>query len=135
MKSLTVAVALCAVLLSTTGCAWLGWMSGPRHVQLTAADDGRAVELAVGQRLGVSLEGNPSTGYAWAVDELDPSVLEQVGEFAFEADSDAVGAGGILTGTFAAVAPGQTALKLVYARPWETDVDPLEIFEVRVTVR
>ncbi len=135
MKSSTMVIALCVVLLSASGCAWLDWMAGPRPVQRTAADDGRALELKVGQRLVVSLQGNPTTGYAWAVDAFDPSVLEQVGEIVFEADSDALGAGRILTGTFAAVAPGQTALKLVYAPPWETDVDPLETFEVRVTVR
>lgn len=36
---------------------------------------------------------------------------------------------------FQAIAEGRSVLRLVYRRPWESDVEPLEIFEVHIEVR
>ena len=64
---------------------------------------------------------------------MDASVLGQVGEIEFESDSELIGAGGIQTLRFEPSGSGETALELVYHRPWETE-DPLETFSVQVTV-
>jgi predicted secreted protein len=66
---------------------------------------------------------------------VDDQVLRQAGEPEFKPDSSAVGAGGVQNLRFEAVNSGQTALKLVYRRPWEVDVEPTETFSVQVTVR
>ena len=105
------------------------------EVKLDAGDAGSQVELNAGQTLVVSLEGNPTTGYTWEAAELDEQVLRQVGEAEFKPDSDAIGAGGVQTLRFETVNSGQTTLKLVYHRPWEEDVEPLETFSVQVVVR
>lgn len=105
-------------------------------VSLTEGDDGSAVELpGVGGQLVVVLEGNPSTGYMWEVDEVDGAILQQVGEPEFRALSDLVGAGGLSILRFQAVATGRTMLRLAYRRPWENDVEPLKMFEVYIEVR
>lgn len=107
-------------------------------VVLGAEDDGSVIELSAGRALVVTLESNPTTGYSWEVSEVDESVLVQMGEPEFkEAATEGeqvVGAGGTETFYFASAA-GETTLTLVYHKPWEEDVDPLEIFSVEVIVR
>jgi hypothetical protein len=53
------AIAAFLVVVLATACGSSG------QVELTAADDGRQIELNSGQTLVVSLESNPSTGYSW----------------------------------------------------------------------
>lgn len=102
---------------------------------LTIADHGGQVELAAGDLIVVTLEGNPSTGYTWEVQDLDTSMFEMVGEPVFESSSPGlVGAGGTLTLTFKALQPGTATLNLVYHRPWETEVEPADAFSVTVVV-
>ncbi len=112
---------------------------GPSEVQLTAADNGSTVELESGQVLSITLEANPTTGYTWEVVEpLDGQVMRQVGEIEFipnRQESGIVGSGGVQIIRFECVNAGQTVLKLVYHRPWETDVKPLETFSIPVVAR
>ncbi len=108
----------------------------PSKVQLTAADSGSTVELKSGQVVSITLEANPTTGYTWEVVEpLDEQVMRQVGEIEFKRESDAIGAGGVQIIRFECVNAGQTALKLAYHRPWETDVEPLKTFFIQVVAR
>ena len=105
---------------------------------LGAEDSGSQVELTSGQVLEVTLESNPTTGYSWEISEVDAAVLSQMGDVEFrEAPKEGeqmVGVGGIETFRFAS-ATGETTLTLVYHRPWEKDVEPLETFMVQVVVR
>lgn len=126
-------VALLTLLLAltvATGC------SPQQEVKASIDDDGREMQLKKGQTLVVTLEGNPTTGYSWeAAEPLDEQVLRQAGEPEFKAESDLVGAGGVQILRFEAVNAGQTTLKLVYHRPWEKDVEPLETYSLQVVVR
>ncbi len=106
-----------------------------RELQLTAADNLSSIELQPGQRLRITLAANPTTGYTWAILEpTDDRILRQLGEIEFEPESTLVGAGGVQIIRFEAVSAGQSSLKLVYHRPWES-VEPLESFTLSVTVR
>ena len=106
-----------------------------RELQLTAADNLSSIELQQGQRLRITLAANPTTGYTWAILEpTDDRILRQLGEIEFEPESTLVGAGGVQIIRFEAVSAGQSSLKLVYHRPWES-VEPLESFTLSVTVR
>ena len=109
----------------------------PREVQLTAADNGSEIELKKGQALVITLEANPTTGYTWDVVEepRDEQVLRQVGEIEFKQESDLIGAGGVQIIRFEVVNAGRAALKLIYHRPWETDVEPLKTFAIQVLAR
>jgi inhibitor of cysteine peptidase len=109
--------------------------ASPRELQLTAADNRSSVELQPGQRLRVTLAANPTTGYTWAILEpADDRILRQLGEIEFEPESNLMGAGGVQIIRFEAVSAGQSSLKLVYHRPWES-VEPLETFTLSVAVR
>lgn len=108
-------------------------------VNLSAKDGGSQVEVDVGQVLVLTLESNPTTGYSWEVVEAEDSILLQTGEPEFEAisesDSAPLGAGGVQVFHFEAVGAGETQLELVYHRPWEKGVEPLETFSLQVIVR
>ena len=106
------------------------------EVQLAAAGSGRTIELTTGQVVTITLEANPTTGYTWDVVEAPSGqILRQVGEIEFESESDAIGAGGVQIIRFEVVNAGQTSLTLVYHRPWETDVEPLDTFSLHVVAR
>ena len=108
----------------------------PREVQLTAADNGSEIELKKNQALVITLEANPTTGYTWdVVGPRDEQVLRQVGEIEFKPESDLIGAGGVQIIRFEVVNAGRASLKLIYHRPWETDVEPLKTFAIQVLAR
>lgn len=113
--------------------------SAPQEVQLTAADNGSIVKLKAGQIMSITLDANPTTGYTWEVAE-PPSgqIMRQIGDIEFvpgQHDPEIVGAGGVQIIRFEIVNVGQTSLKLVYHRPWETDMEPLDTFSVQLIAR
>lgn len=104
---------------------------------LTAADSGKAVSLRVGESLSLSLEGNASTGYSWALAADGSPVLAQVGSAvatSTAAAPDVVGAPEVNRWTFAAQKTGEATLRLEYRRPWEKDTAAARTFEVKVSV-
>ena len=110
----------------------------PAEVQVDADDDGSQIELAGGQILVVTLGANPSTGYTWEVLEIDPAVLQQVGEAEFQSEEVSegfVGAGGRMTFRFKAASAGQTSFRMIYRRPWEAAEDSVFYYSLQVVVR
>jgi inhibitor of cysteine peptidase len=127
-----VLIAVAMALFGTAGCC-----SGD-DLDLDAGSDGSQVEMTVGQTLVVTLGANPSTGYGWERVSPEDGVLQQVGETEFQqgkAAKELVGAGGQEVLCFRAEKAGQSALNLVYHRPWEEDVEPADTFSVQVVVR
>ncbi|MFZ5818396.1 MAG: protease inhibitor I42 family protein [Chloroflexota bacterium] len=110
---------------------------GSREVSLGAEDNGGQATLEQGQTLAISLESNPTTGYSWQALEIDAALLRQSGEAEYKQSPGSeglVGAGGVETLRFEALAAGQTRLTLGYMRAWES-VPPVETFTVQVIVR
>jgi inhibitor of cysteine peptidase len=135
LGEMAVSISVLTAILAVVVMAGICGCSAQSALALEGADDGREVTLQKGQTLTIKLEGNPTTGYSWEVVESEGAIVQQVGEPEFEADSDLLGAPGTQTLRFEAVETGQMELKLVYQRPWETDVEPLETFTVQVTVQ
>jgi len=120
---------LVSALVLLAGC-------GSSQVKVTAADNGRQLNASVGQLIVVTLAGNPTTGYTWEAQDLDSGMLQQIGSTEFKSgNSGLVGAGGNLTLTFKALKPGTTNLTLIYHRPWETGVKPLQSFTATIIVK
>ncbi len=111
-----------------------GGNSPPAPTNLTAADSGRNVTLKVGQKLVLTLEGNPSTGYGWEVAQVDAAVLAPQGEPEYTAAANIPGSGGVFVFRFTAQAVGSTPLVLGYSRPFEPNTPPIEVFTVEITV-
>jgi len=129
IKAIVIIFTLTVCLLSVTGCK-------PGPLMVTEKDNGKDITLEAGRHLSIELPANPSTGYSWEVKATDASILEQVGFPQFVSENvNLVGAGGKLTLTFDTLKSGSTALELVYHRPWETNVAPLQTFIIQVTVK
>jgi inhibitor of cysteine peptidase len=96
---------------------------------------GQPVAMEVDERLEVTLDGNPTTGFLWLATEPLPSGLRQEEERMYRRDSTLVGGGGFFTLRFVALGEGEGELKLVYRRPWEDGVPPAATCTFRVAVR
>jgi|GEM_PF-1726306 len=99
--------------------------AAPAPVTVGADFDGKDVSLSPNQQLIVSLQANPSTGFQWALTELDQNIVKQAGDPDYRGDANeghAVGVGGTSVWTFTAAAPGTATLVLAYQRPWEPGI-------------
>jgi inhibitor of cysteine peptidase len=108
---------------------------------LTKDDNGKSFDVKVGDTISVVLEGNATTGYMWQSampEQASPLVTLNNGEGNYTQDSvpsGTVGAGGMYTFIFTAVAAGQVQLELKYWRPFEPQSEPLETFSVTLNIK
>ncbi len=98
---------------------------------LTKNFDGKSIFLSNGQIFSVQLEGNPTTGYAWEIQDYDASLLKLIGEPLYKTSTTAtvplVGQGGSFTFSFLTLDKiGKTTLKLIYRRSWGTSAPEQE---------
>ncbi|KRG78409.1 hypothetical protein ABB30_03585 [Stenotrophomonas ginsengisoli] len=113
----------------------------PAHAEpVIPAVAGTTTELATGELLRVTLEGNPSTGHVWAVDGALPAQLEEVSGLPDGPDTPAsavpmVGAPQTQWLHFRAMQRGSAELRLRWHRPWEGDAAPARTASYTITVR
>ena len=122
MKSLCLIILLALIPLSV------------QALELGERDNGRSISVPLAEKLTITLPGNPTTGYRWELAAVNRRVLAAEADAGFVSDSDRVGAGGKFRFSFTAVQPGKSALKLVYRRPWEKGVAPVQTFNLTVNV-
>jgi len=110
----------------------------PEAVNVTETDNESRAALTPGQELIVRLGSNPSTGFRWQVDDVDESVLQQVGMAQYTPNepgsSPPPGQAGQETLRFQAASAGQTRLVLAYRRPWEDVAEEDRKFTLQVVV-
>lgn len=124
-----------AVLL-TLGIGTGGCQSTMASRVVEQSQSGSSIELRVGQELQVKLRYTAGTGYVWEASDNDGQVLQQVGTPRNVPDDPGViGGTGTQVDTFRAAGTGTVELKMVYRRPWETDVAPAKTFQVSVSVK
>ena len=123
---------LVLALLSLSACGGQG-----DEAALGAEDVGKEITLAVGEKMQVSLDANPTTGYQWEIASLDEAILAPQGSTyqADSADPNVVGSGGKETFRFEAVSKGEMVLTLIYHQPWEESTEPADIFTITVVVK
>jgi len=105
-----------------------------KNLKIGSESNGKTITINQGTSLILTIEGNPTTGYAWAVTDVDQKILSSMGEPGFKTDSKLVGSGGVYTFKFKAETPGTTTLALDYFRSFEPENPPLETFSVTVIV-
>jgi predicted secreted protein len=103
------------------------------NITLTRADAGSFVTVNRGDMITVRLEENPTTGYVWKIEEIDPGVLELVSEEYETVAGGGIGGGGERKMVFRANAPDTSTLQLKCLRQWEPD-NPLSTFSVTIEV-
>lgn len=87
---------------------------------LSEADNGSIAQVRLGDEITLSLPENPTTGYRWAVDVLDPHLVSLTAQ-PYTPDSPALGSGGTAQWLLRPIGPGTTTIKLKQWRPWEGD--------------
>lgn len=129
----------CASLALAISCSFLGScaLPGAGVVQVAIVDSGSVAELTLSQVLEVKLPSNPTTGYSWTVvSQGEPGLQIQIpSKFQQEGNFNHIGAGGTETFTFTPVTPGSGVILMIYHRPFEPEVQPVDTFEIEVTVR
>ncbi|HEY2109806.1 MAG TPA: protease inhibitor I42 family protein [Candidatus Acidoferrales bacterium] len=94
------------------------------------------LEAKVGDTFTIPLEANHTTGYSWRLAQpLDPAILKQLSEKYGEDNSGRMGAGGVETWTFQAMAKGVTTLVFEYARPFDKNVPPAKTSKFKITIQ
>jgi inhibitor of cysteine peptidase len=101
---------------------------------LTEADDGRTVDLRVGETVEVTLSQNASAGYRWAIERLDPGIVE-ANESKSSHPQGQVGSAGRETFTFKATRPGSGEVLLKYWRHFEGDSSITQRFRMRMNAK
>src|ERR1700758_5378544 len=112
-KSSRLVVAAVLATLLSVGVSLV--ISSPKEVKmssvLTAADNGRTVELPVGDEVALRLPENATTGYRWAIDSADANLVD-IKEGQYVSTSEKMGGGGEAQWLIKAKAPGATSIKL-----------------------
>ena len=104
------------------------------EVAVTKEQNGRVVTVKVGDSISVQLPENPTTGYAWALDSIDPKLLEARAP-AYHPAGAGPGTGGVKTWALSARAAGRTRLELKRWRHWEGDKSIVERFAVTLDIK
>ncbi len=103
---------------------------------VNVSESGKQIDLAPGDSLVVTLDSNPSTGFAWSISEIsDEGVIDDVSNEFVGADTGMMGAGGQEVWTFEALDEGTSTIEMQYSRSWETGVEPAATFNVTVVVQ
>ncbi len=104
---------------------------------LTEENNGDILKLKTDDVIEIKLESNPTTGYSWFVgDGLDETIVSVSDpEFIeFKEDEELVGAGGYEIFSLKAISEGRIELILNYKRPWEEGEEPIDTFELTISV-
>jgi inhibitor of cysteine peptidase len=100
-------------------------------IELVQADDGGSRPAATGDEVVLSLEETATSGYRWAVDSIDRSLLELVDDTYDPPDPGRLGGSGVHHFRFRVIAGGTSAIRLVLARSWDR-ASAVEAFEVTI---
>jgi inhibitor of cysteine peptidase len=96
-------------------------------------DDGRTVDVRVGDSVRISLPENATTGYRWAVDRYDEEFVEAVGSEPLYT-ANAIGSGGEVVFIFKGKKIGSGEIVLKHWRHWEGDASITSRFRLRLNV-
>ena len=104
------------------------------NITLTEADKGKTIDVPQGTEVLIRLKENPTTGYRWAIDQNDDTVLPLQSSNFSSTPGAAVGAGGTRIFTFTAKQPGTAHLQLKLWREWLGDSSITERYDVTIQV-
>ncbi len=123
-----------ALAITLAACSAGSTSSSGKTVVVTPAIRGNSASLAVGDTLVVQIPTIPTAGFEWVAQNLDTAILTQEGQAEYVASTDPNSAGGVVTLSFEAVAPGQTTLNLLYVSSPSGNLPGLSSNSLSVTV-
>ena len=104
------------------------------EITVTRNDRGKIVEASQGDMILIRLEETPTTGYRWALVEVDNRILDLHSSDYSIRPNVGIGGGGTRTFAFVAQSPGTTRIRLQLRQEWDPQ-NPEDDFEVTVRVR
>jgi inhibitor of cysteine peptidase len=99
--------------------------------QFSESDNGREIEVPIGEIIEVCLRDNPTTGFKWSFKSSGEPACTLVTEF-FSREGTSPGQGGTHHWQFKIVAPGRATIELVYTRPWQTGAPPARSYILKL---
>jgi inhibitor of cysteine peptidase len=81
-------------------------------------EDTQNILIEAGEEFSIVLGSNPTTGFEWMV-EFDEEFVE-LSSRSFTPSSELVGAGGVDIFAFDSLEAGETEIRFIYVRPWES---------------
>jgi inhibitor of cysteine peptidase len=103
-------------------------------LSLVETDNGRTIDVRLGETVQVTLPENATTGYRWAIDRYDEDAIEALSTEARYA-AKAVGSGGEVTFSFRGKTIGTGEIALKNWRQWEGDSSVISRFRLRLNVK
>ncbi len=104
--------------------------------QLTEMHADTSLDVAVGDRIEIALDGRPASGFQWVPQAGKDTVIRPQGEPRFSPYRPVLGSGGTHHFEYRAVAPGVAGLVLAYVRTGAAPpAAPARTFRLRVVVR
>jgi predicted secreted protein len=108
------------------------------RAEVSEKDEGRAVELSVGEEMCVRLPSNRGKRYTWAFNDTRAGMLELVGEPGYAEANDASGrvveGWGTETWRLRARTAGVTVLRFEYQHASDEPIPPERVLSIPVTV-
>lgn len=121
-----IALVMGVLTLFLTGCAGTTSLSG--------SDNGKTIAVHVGDEIDIALDSNPTTGFQWAIDKSNESLLT-LKQTDYTASSNLIGSGGTQTFKFVAKSVGAVNLQLKYWRSFEGDKSISQRFAVTIQIQ
>jgi inhibitor of cysteine peptidase len=97
-------------------------------------DNGRTVDIRLGELVRVNLPENATTGYRWAIDRYDEEFIEAVATEPHYT-ANAIGSGGEVEFIFKGKKIGSGGIMLKHWRHWEGDSSITSRFRLRLNVQ
>lgn len=104
-------------------------------ITLTEADKGKTIQVHQGSEIVIRLEENPTTGYRWAIDQTNNTVLASQNPSFSPTQGGGIGAGGTRTFTFIAKQSGTVHLQLKLWREEEGKSSIKDRYDVIIQVQ
>ena len=101
---------------------------------LTSPDNGKTIQVHAGDEIDIALDSSPDTGYRWAIEKSDDTLLT-LKQSNFSASNSSIGSSGTQTFTFVAKSVGTVNLQLKYWRSFEGDKSIIRRFAVTIQIQ
>jgi inhibitor of cysteine peptidase len=105
-----------------------------KELHFSAKDNGAIIQTDPGTVIIVTLDGNPTTGFEWVVDEADQNIVKNIHSVFNKTEGAAVGMSGVYVFTASVVEQGSVKLSFKYRRRWEGDSSVLKRFGIQLNV-
>ncbi|MGI8951105.1 MAG: protease inhibitor I42 family protein [Chitinophagaceae bacterium] len=105
-----------------------------KEVHLFMKDNGSVINTDAETTIIISLDGNPTTGFGWALDSMDQNVVQNIQSKYKKTESTAMGSGGEFIFILSSLKQGSSKISFKYWKHWEGDSSVTNRFEIQLNV-